>query len=257
MPALLEILDIPYSGAGPACLALCYNKAVVRAVAESCDIPTPMETYLDRDDQSATIPSVFPAILKPNFGDGSIGIAKDAVVSSSDELMSYLDALRNQLPGRPILVQEYLTGEEFSVGVIGNPGLGYNVLPFLQVDYSDLDPTLPPILGYESKWDPSSPYWSQIKYRKAVLSEDSKRQLIDSSILLFERLECRDYARFDFRADSKGTIKLMEVNPNPGRCWDVAGIEHQMGDLAQWPVAPRLQFLVELRRQSADRSAET
>lgn len=220
VPALLEILGIPYSGAGPACLGLCYNKSIVRAVAESLAIPTPLETYFDRDDQSATIPSVFPGLVKPNYGDSSIGITKDAVVSSSEELMTYLDLLRDQLPGRPVLVQEYLTGEEFSVGIIGNPGLGYHVLPLLQVDYSDLDPTLPQILGYESKWDPNSPYWTQIKYCEAVLPEDERRQLIDSSILLFERLECRDYARFDFRADAEGTIKLLEVNPNPGWCWD-------------------------------------
>ena len=44
--------------------------------------------------------------------------------------------------------------------------------------------------------------------------------MIDSSSRLFERLECRDYARFDFRADAKGEIKLLEVNPNPGWCWD-------------------------------------
>jgi D-alanine-D-alanine ligase len=52
------------------------------------------------------------------------------------------------------------------------------------------------------------------------LDEEKKRQLSDYSIQLFERLECRDYARFDFRADEQGNIKLLEVNPNPGWCWD-------------------------------------
>jgi len=220
VPAILELLGIPYSGAGPACLGLCYNKAIVRAVAASLDIPTPLETYFDRDDQSATIPSVMPALVKPNYGDSSIGITQDAVVSDSEELIQYLDQLRDLLPGRPVLIQEYLTGTEYSVSVVGNPGLGYHVLPVLQVDFSGLDPSLPPILGYESKWDPASPYWTQIKYCEATLEEEKRRQLVDHSILLFERLECRDYARFDFRADARGNIKLLEVNPNPGWCWD-------------------------------------
>jgi len=220
VPAVFEMLGIPYTGAGPACLGLCYNKSLIRAIAHSVEVPTPLETYFDTDDQSATLPSVFPALVKPNYGDSSIGITQDAVVHDSEELIAYLDKLRKQMPGIPVLIQEFLSGEEYSVGIIGNPGSGYEVLPIAQVDYSGLDPGLPWILGYESKWEPDSPYWSQIKYHEADLPEEEKRQLIDYSTQLFERVACRDYARFDFRADSSGQIKLMEVNPNPGWCWD-------------------------------------
>jgi hypothetical protein len=81
VPALLEMLGIPYSGAGPACLGACYNKSLVLAAAEAVDVPVPAETYCNSDDLAATIPSsVFPALIKPNFGDSSIGITRDAVV---------------------------------------------------------------------------------------------------------------------------------------------------------------------------------
>jgi D-alanine-D-alanine ligase len=220
VPAILEMLNIPYSGAGPACLGLCYNKAFIRAIAKAVDVPTPLETYFDPDDQSATLPSVFPALVKPNYGDSSLGITKDAVVHTPVQLIKYLDKLRDELPGRPVLIQEFLPGEEYSVGIIGNPGLGYHVLPVLQVDYSGLDAGLPRILGYESKWEPDSPYWTQIKCHEARIDEVAKRRLVDRSTRLFERLECRDYARFDFRTDAAGKIKLLEVNPNPGWCWD-------------------------------------
>ena len=79
---------------------------------------------------------------------------------------------------------------------------------------------LPPILGYESKWHPDSPYWNQISYKPAVIDDETYRKLIDYSTILFERTGCRDYARFDFRADEDGVIRLLEVNPNPGWCWD-------------------------------------
>jgi D-alanine-D-alanine ligase len=59
-----------------------------------------------------------------------------------------------------------------------------------------------------------------IRYQETTADEDTKRQLYDCSRLLFERLDCRDYARFDFRTDASGTVKLLEVNPNPGWCWD-------------------------------------
>jgi D-alanine-D-alanine ligase len=214
------MLGIPYSGAGPACLGLCYNKFVVRAIAASMDIPVPMETYFNPDDTSATLPSVFPAIVKPNFGDSSIGITQDAVVYSSDELVKYLTKIREALPGRSVLIEEFLSGPEYSISIIGNPGLSYNIFPPLEVDYSSLEPGLPHILGYESKWIPDSPYWTQISYHEANVNDDIRAKLFDYSNLLFERCGCRDYARFDFRTDSDGEIKLLEVNPNPGWCWD-------------------------------------
>jgi len=183
-------------------------------------VPVPLETYVRPGDQGATLPSVFPALLKPNTGDSSQGITKDAVVTSTRSLIDYLERLRTEFPKRGVLVQEFLTGPEYSVGLIGNPEQGLRALPVLEVDYSKLDPKLPRILGYESKWEPESPYWSQIKYHEATLADHIQQQLIENSSRLFERLGCRDYARFDFRADAKGEIKLLEVNPNPGWCWD-------------------------------------
>jgi D-alanine-D-alanine ligase len=220
LPSLLELLGVPYTGAGPASLGLCYNKALVRAIATSLDIPVPAETFVDPDDQGATNPGIFPALIKPATGDSSIGITQKAVVRTPSEAVDYVDYLRELLPGRPLLVQEYLTGNEYSVGIVGNPGFGMKALPVLEVDYSRLDPSLPPILSYESKWEPDSPYWNHISYREAELDEELRRQLVDYSTILFERLECRDYARFDFRCDAQGVPKLLEVNPNPGWCWD-------------------------------------
>jgi D-alanine-D-alanine ligase len=220
VPATMDMLGIPYTGAGPACLGLCYNKALVNGIAQTLDIPVPLETFFNPDDQSATLPSVLPALVKPNTGDSSMGITQKAVVYSAEELIAYIDELRAMLPGRALLIQEYLTGPEYSVGIIGNPGLTSHVLPVLEVDYSGLQAGLPKILSYESKWLPDSPYWTQIKYHEARIDEEMRRKLVDYSSLLFERLACRDYARFDFRADAKGEIKLLEVNPNPGWCWD-------------------------------------
>ncbi len=220
VPAMLEALGLPYTGAAPPALAACYDKGLVRAVAMTLDIPVPLETYVRPGDQGATLPSVFPALLKPNYGDSSQGITKDAVVENTKALLDYLDKLRVDFPKRPVLVQEFLTGQEFSVGLIGNPDQGLRALPILEVDYSRLDPELPRILGYESKWEPESAYWTQIRYQEAQLPELMQQQLVEHSARLFDRLGCRDYARFDFRADAKGEIKLLEVNPNPGWCWD-------------------------------------
>ncbi len=249
VPALLEMLRVPYTGAGPACLGLCYNKSLVRAIAASLDVPVPLETYYDPGDQAATLPSTFPALVKPNAGDSSIGITQKAVVRSPEELLTYIEQLRHELPGRALLIQEFLSGTEYSVGVVGNPGLTYRVLPPMQVDYTGLDAGLPPILGYESKWIPDSPYWTQIKCNQARIDEDTKRRLFDYSNRLFERLECRDYARFDFRTDADGEIKLLEVNPNPGWCWD--GKLNFMATYAGLRYAELLELILDAAQERA------
>lgn len=219
VPALLEMLNIPYTGSGPACLALCYDKSKVRSIAQDMDIPVPLETFFNPSDQAANIPTEFPALLKPACGDGSIGITQNAVVNNAKELMDYLHYLRETLPGVGILVQEYLQGSEFSVALIGNtPNL--EALPLLEINYDKLPNTLPKILPYESKWHPESPYWNNIEYVEANVEEDLRSQMINTSKQLFERLGCRDYARFDFRCDAQNIPKLLEVNPNPGWCWD-------------------------------------
>lgn len=220
VPALLETFELPYTGAAPGCLAICYDKGLVRALAQQLDIPVPHESYVRSSDQGATLPSVFPALLKPNFGDSSEGITRHSVVEDELTLLKQLGYLHAQFPERPVLVQEFLPGREFSVGLIGNPDLDLRALPLLEVDYGGLDPELPEILGYESKWLPDSPYWTQIRYREADLGDDDRTQMIDYASRLFERLGCRDYARFDFRTDRNGVVKLLEVNPNPGWCWD-------------------------------------
>jgi D-alanine-D-alanine ligase len=186
---------------------------------------------------------VFPALIKPNYGDSSIGITQHAVVHTWEEAIAYLNELRQQLPGVPILIQEFLTGPEYSIGIIGNPGANCRVLPILEVDYSALDPSLPRLLTYESKWIPDSPYWSQIAYREARLDEDTRRKMTDYANILFERLGCRDYARFDFRADAAGEVKLLEVNPNPGWCWD--GKLNLMAEMAGLRYSDLLRLILE------------
>jgi D-alanine-D-alanine ligase len=220
VPALLDLLGIPYTGAGPACLVMCYDKSVVRSIAVSLGIPVPEEISVSEDDALAGIATPLPALIKPCRGDNSVGIDHRSVAHTPDETIDAVRRLRRRLPGSPILIQEYLEGSEYSLGIIGNPGRPFELLPLLEVDYSALDPGLPPILAYASKWDPMSPCARQITYKRAVLLADVERGLAHQAIRLFERLDCRDYARIDFRADANGRIKLLEVNPNPGWCWD-------------------------------------
>jgi D-alanine-D-alanine ligase len=235
LPAYLELLGIPYTGAPPSAMILCYDKAIVRLVADSLGVPVPREAYVAADSPLDAPPDLLPALIKPNTADGSVGITKDAVVRTRQEARDYLSWLRETLPGRDALFQEYLPGAEYGVGVIGNPEMGLRMLPPLEVDYSRLPSGLNPILSFESKAIPDSPYWTEIKFKRAELSPELVARLEGWTAALFKRLGLRDYGRFDFRVAADGEPKLMEVNPNPAWANDgklafmagFAGIEYR------------------------------
>jgi len=220
IPSLLELLGIPYTGSGPRSLAYCYDKSLVRGVAKEIGIPVAAAFFIKPEDSIYELPFGFPAIVKPNFGDSSFGITRRSVVNNIEELINAISEIRQKFGyDKPIIVEEFLTGKDLSVGIIGNPPDSYKVLPIIEEDYSILPPELPRICGYEAKWLPDSPYWN-IKSIPADLPEDTEKFIVESCLKLFERLECRDYSRFDWRLDGEGTPRLLEVNPNPGWCWD-------------------------------------
>ncbi len=215
IPAYMELFDIPYTGAPPAAMVICYDKAIVRLVAQSLGVPVPRETFVPADLPIEQVPDLFPALIKPNTADGSVGITKDAVVRSRDEALAYLKWLRETLPGRDALMQEFLPGTEYGVGMIGNPDATLRMLPPLEVDYSALPSGLNPILSFESKAMPDSPYWTDIRFRRAELPDGLEARFEAWGRRLFRRLGLRDYGRFDFRIAADGEPRLMEVNPNP------------------------------------------
>ncbi|KAJ3338079.1 hypothetical protein HDU93_010015 [Gonapodya sp. JEL0774] len=248
IPAIMDVLEIPYTGAGPNCLAFCYDKGLVNRTAKTLNVPIPREVYYSSPDETTTTESAnrtaasldelhelvirrvgYPSFVKPVKGDNSLGITTRSIVRDKSELEAYMKEL-SAWGIRDMIVQEYLQGTEYGVGMIGNAETGFHFFPTLEVDYSKIvERNLPPILGYESKWDPNSPYWSEIKYRPAQLHPTVERDLRRHCVVLWERFGCVDYARFDFRSDVGkgdgydglgGTIKLLEVNPNPGWCWD-------------------------------------
>jgi D-alanine-D-alanine ligase len=135
-------------------------------------------------------------------------------------MINAVDDVRNIIgPQSPVIVEEFLEGKDLSMGVIGNSPENTLILPVIEEDYSALPSDLPKICCYEAKWLPESPYWN-VKSIPAEIPEAVHKYIEESSLKLFERLECNDYCRFDWRLDKAGDPHLLEVNPNPGWCWD-------------------------------------
>jgi len=250
IPALLEMLDLSYTGSSSQCLAFCYDKSLVRGIAKEMDIPVPDAFFIEPDDTSFNLPFCFPVIVKPNFGDSSFGITQQSVANDHEELINAISMIREKLGyDKPILVEELLTGKDLSVGIIGNPLTSYTVLPVTEEDYSDVPAGLPRICGYEAKWLPDSPYY-KIKSIPTNLAERTEKYIVECCMKLFERLECRDYSRFDWRLNAKGQPKLLEVNPNPGWCWD--GHLAKMAKFGGMSYADMLQAIIQAAEQRLD-----
>ncbi len=98
VPALLELLGVPYSGAAPACMVLATTSRSC-ACWPGADIPVPAEVFLGPDPSPAALPDRYPALIKPNQADGSIGIRQDAVVRSGAEAEAYIAWARARCPG--------------------------------------------------------------------------------------------------------------------------------------------------------------
>lgn len=247
VPALLEILGIPYTGSGPQSLAYCYDKSLIRGVASEIGVPVARAFFIRSEDNVFDLQIDFPVIAKPNFADSSFGITQQSVANSIEELNDAILRIRHVFGYESsILIEEFLTGKEISVGIIGNPPESYTILPIVEEDYSLLPPELPKICGYEAKWVPESPYFNLLRSIPAELPEDVEKSIIENCVKLFTRLECRDYARFDFRLDNSGVPRLLEVNPNPGWCWD--------GHLAKMAGLSNLNYsrLLEMILQAAE-----
>lgn len=220
IPALLEVLAIPYTGSPPMAMYVSSDKELVRALAVGLGVAVPDQTFVDLSGQPLVVPRSYPALIKPNIGAGSFGITEDCVVRDADEAASYLRWLAGRVTPPQALIQEFLAGAEYTVGVIGNPQTGLMVLPPAELDYSAVDPDLPHLFTYAGKFDPNSRYWKQLRHRRAELDEATRAQLARDCTRLFKRLGFRDYARFDFRVGADGQPRLLDANPNPTWYWD-------------------------------------
>lgn len=241
----LECMNLPYTGAPPRAMLICFDKQIVRLVAAALGIAVANEDFIPRGQVADAVVTSFPALIKPNAADGSVGITKDAVVNNQSEARAYLQWLASELPDKDVLIQEYLPGPEFGLALLGNPNGGaggLEALPMLEVDFSALPDDCAPILSFESKAQPDSPYWTEIRIRVASLSADRQRALAADCRRLFTRLGLRDYGRFDFRTAADGTIRLLEVNPNPA--WGYDAKLAIMAGFAGWSYGELLERLV-------------
>ena len=154
----------------------------------------------------------WPAIVKPEAEDASLGIDQASVAESPEGIVENVARLRVRLGG-DALIEAYLPGREFNVGVLEDPGPV--PLPIAEIAYS-VPAGSWPILTYDAKWaigseaDLASPALCPAEIEPGLAD-----RLGSLSVEAFRATGCRDYARVDLRLDAEGSPMILEVNPNP------------------------------------------
>ncbi len=218
IPAMLEMLGIPYSGSGVTTLAITLDKRRTKEVLMANGIRTPRFQLLSRaEDLRSDLQ--FPLFLKPNGEGSSRGITARSLVSSKEELEEVVTEMVAKY-SQPVLVEEYLTGREFTVGLLGNLP---EVLPIVEVGFEGLPENAPKFDCYEVKWIYDSlDAGYDTTTCPANLDDDLRSRIEKAATRTFEALEVRDLCRLDLRLDNQGEPSVFDVNALPGLIPDPA-----------------------------------
>jgi D-alanine-D-alanine ligase len=211
VPSILEMLDIPYSGSDPQCLAICLDKPLTKKLVALEGVSTPTwrvinDTQELREIESCRFP--FPAIIKPAYEGSSKGIRLTSVVENAKQAIEVIESLLDKYH-QPAMIEKVILGDEVTVGIVGNSPpkiLGVmRVLPKQRNDYF--------LYTLEVKRN----YLELVDYEcPAGLEEKVLQRIQASSLKAFQALGCRDFARLDFRISAGGVPYFLEINPLPG-----------------------------------------
>jgi len=214
IPAMLDMLRIPYTGSDPLTLALCLDKALAKQVLSYHRIPTASFIVVHDLRKKPEFPP-FPLIVKPLAEGSSKGIGNRALVHTPKELKEQISTVLNKYH-QPALVERYLPGREFTVALLGN-GAGVQVLPIVEIQFEQLPAHINPIYSFEAKW-----IWDTVEEPleifacPAKVSPRLKKRIEAVCQAAFAALRCLDWCRIDIRLDDAGEPNVLELNPLPG-----------------------------------------
>jgi D-alanine-D-alanine ligase len=214
--ALLNLLDLRYTGSSPAGLMLAGDKTLTKKVLAFHGIQSAKFATVYRGQVDWAGDIHFPLLVKPPQEDASLGITQKSVVNNVKELLDVMGGTQEEYQS-PVLVEEFIDGREFYVGVLGNSKV--EALPIIELDFSKFPPGLPKIASWEAKWgDEGDEKGAQFEGTESVLARDLPEELSQKiqqvAIDSFQALRLRDYARIDLRVTAAGEVYVIEANPN-------------------------------------------
>jgi len=214
--ALLNLLGLHYTGSSPTGLMLAGDKTLTKKVLSFHGIRTPQFATLYRGAVDWAGDLTFPVIVKPPQEDASLGITSASVVREIKDLFDRIGELQTEYQA-PVLVEQFIEGREFYVGVLGNANA--QALPVIELDFSGFPEDRPRIASWEAKWgEDGEGSGAEYAGTRSVFPEgldgDLEARMQTAAIDAFHALRLRDYARIDLRVSDASEIYVIEVNPN-------------------------------------------
>ena len=210
----LELLHMPYTGCNPRGLMLARDKVLTKKVLSFHRVPYP-EFMEVPEGRTAKRPKQlsFPLIVKSVTEEASLGISQASIVEDDDKLSERVAFIHNSV-GSGALVERYIEGREFYVGIIGNGQL--QVLPVWELIMDKLPDEAKRIATERVKWSRKYQQKYGITSREAThLPEGKAQEIQDLAKRVYRALGLSGYARIDMRMDAEGQLYVLEANPNP------------------------------------------
>ncbi len=214
--ALLNLIDLRYTGSSPAGLLLAGDKSLSKQVLSFHGVRTPEFATVFRGAVEWAGEIAFPLIVKPPQEDASLGVSAASVVRDPKELLERIAEVGSEFQ-QPALVEQFIEGREFYVGVLGNASP--RALPVMELDFSGLPADAPRIASWNAKWgEDGSGSGAEFAGTRSIFPEDLDPALAtrmqEVAISAYQALRLRDYARIDLRLSAAGEAFVIEANPN-------------------------------------------
>ncbi len=218
IPAILEMLGIPYVGANVLTTAVCLNKGWTKKVLEYHKIKTAKFGICNNLEEAKKESFEYPVILKPNEEGSSVGINDDNVVHDFTQLKRKFQQMQKDYQ-QGILIESFIAGREFSVGVLGKADGTFEVLAIIEIDFSKLPESVGGVFGQraKTKYDDLDHYICPAK-----ISTELQARIKDVTLDVCNALAIKDFARIDYRMNSQNDLIFLEINPLPGMDFDMA-----------------------------------
>jgi D-alanine-D-alanine ligase len=207
VPALLEAYEIPYTFSDPLVCALTLHKGMAKHVARGCGVPTPDFALVTTAADATRVTLPLPLFAKPVAEGTSKGVTAASLVTSRAELLEVCSELLGR-HRQPVLVERFLTGREFTVGILGT-GDDARALAVLEVVLREGADAA--VYSYRNKAE-----WRQLVDYRLLEMGTLRREVESVALASWRCLGCRDAGRVDVRLDGAGRPQLLEINPLAG-----------------------------------------
>jgi len=207
VPALLEAYEIPYTFSDPLVCALTLHKGMAKHVARGCGVPTPSFALVSTPAEAAAVTLPLPLFAKPVAEGSSKGVTASSLVTSRAVLVEVCTGLLERYR-QPVLVEEFLSGREFTVGILGT-GADTRALATLEVVLrAGADAA-----GYSYR---NKTQWRELVDYRLLETGRLRAEVEEVAVATWRCLGCRDAGRVDVRLDGAGRAQMLEVNPLAG-----------------------------------------